>query len=148
MTQEEKFTLLKLQAFTSTDFEQYRERGEGFRQTLSSAVIACLLLPKGWVVGCEFHQEWGGMYPVHLRLAIQSAPTIKIEIISPSHDSPYWYGRVWFEAGESVAWFYSGDVFEPDAIRASLGVLDEYIDAGYNDADALAVALRMGGHVV
>ena len=84
MTQEEKFTLLKLQAFTSTDFEQYRERGEGFRQTLSSAVIACLLLPKGGVVGCEFHQEWGGVYPVHLRLAIQSAPTIKIEIISPS----------------------------------------------------------------
>lgn len=87
MTQEEKFTLLKLQAFTSTDFEQYRERGEGFRQTLSSAVIACLLLPEVWGVDCEFRQEWGGEYPVHLRLNCKMAPTIPIEIVSPSHES-------------------------------------------------------------
>lgn len=148
MTQEEKFTLLKLQAFTSTDFEQYRERGEGFRQTLSSAVIACLLLPEVWGVDCEFRQEWGGEYPVHLRLNSRMAPTIPIEIVSPSHESPYWYGRLWFEGGESVAWFYSDDRFEPDAIRGMLDILAEYIHAGYTQANELAVALRMGGHVV
>jgi hypothetical protein len=41
MTKEEKFTLAKLQAFTATDFEQYRERGEEARLRLSSAVIQC-----------------------------------------------------------------------------------------------------------
>jgi hypothetical protein len=148
MTKEEKLTLSKLRAFISTDFDQYRERGEGFRQTLSSAVIAGLSLPECWDVDYEFRQEWGGEFPVHLRLNCKMAPTIPIEIVSPSHESPYWYGRLWFEGGESVAWFYSGDCFEPDAIRKTLATLAEYIHAGYTQANELAVALRMGGHVV
>ncbi|HEN3637291.1 conjugation system SOS inhibitor PsiB [Yersinia enterocolitica] len=148
MTNEKEFTLLKLQAFTSTDFEQYRERGEEFRQTLSSAVITCLSLPEVWGVDCEFRQEWGGEFPVHLRLNCKMAPTIPIEIVSPCHESSYWYGRLWFEGGESVAWFYSDDRFEPDAIRGMLDILAEYINAGYTQANELAVALRMGGHAV
>ncbi|MGE4687787.1 conjugation system SOS inhibitor PsiB family protein [Yersinia enterocolitica] len=57
---------------------------------------------------------------------------------------------LWFNDGESVAWFYSSDCdcFEPDAIRAALDTLAEYIHAGYTQPNELAVALRLGGHVV
>ncbi|UAN48857.1 hypothetical protein KGP17_27480 (plasmid) [Serratia sp. JSRIV001] len=61
MTKEEKFTLAKLQAFTATDFEQYRERGEEARLRLSSAVIAALGLPDCWQIDCEHRQEWCGV---------------------------------------------------------------------------------------
>lgn len=83
MTKEEQFTLSTLHAFTSTDFEQYRERGEAFRLRLSNAVISCLALPDCWRVDCECRQEWGGQYPVHLHLSHQGAPQVVVELISP-----------------------------------------------------------------
>lgn len=148
MTKLEKFTLAKLQAFTSTDFEQYRERGDEARLRLSSAVIAALGLPDCWEIDCEHRQEWCGLHPVHLRLSHVSAPWVPIDIISPCHESPYWYGRLWFEDAGSVVWFYSADSFNPDAIRAMIARLDEYIRAGYTESNGLAAALRMGGHGV
>jgi hypothetical protein len=148
MTKEEKFTLAKLQAFTASDFEQYRDRGDDARLRLTNAVITALSLPQCWQVDCEQRREWGGLHPVHLRLSHPSAPQVLIEIISPCHESPYWYGRLWFNDGGSVAWFYSADSFDPEAIRAMMNRLDEYIRAGYIEANALAVALRMGGHAV
>lgn len=148
MTKEEKFTLAKLQAFTSTDFEQYRERGDEARLRLSSAVITALSLPDCWLVDCEQRQEWCGLHPVHLRLSHQFAPQVPIDLISPCYDSPYWYGRLWFEGAESVVWFYSADSFDPEAIRVMMSRLDEYIRAGYIEAKELAAALRMGGHAV
>lgn len=146
MTKEEKFTLAKLQAFTSSDFEQYRDRGDDARLRLSHAVISALSLPACWQVDCEQRQEWGGVHPVHLRLSHQSAPRVPIEIVCPCNDSPYWYGRLWFEGGECVAWFYSAEAFSPDAINGMMATVGEYICAGYTQANALAVALCMGGH--
>lgn len=148
MTKEEKFTLAKLQGFTATDFEQYRERGEEARLRLSSAVIRELQFPDCWLVDCEHRQEWCGLHPVHLRLSHQSAQQVPIDIISPCHESPYWYGRLWFERAESVVWLYSSDSFEPEAIRNIMKKLDEYIRAGYTDSNSLAIALRMGGKTV
>lgn len=148
MTKEEKFTLAKLQAFTSTDFEQYRDRGDDARLRLSNAVISALSLPACWQVDCEQRQEWGGVHPVHLRLSHQSSPQVPIDITSPCHDSPYWYGRLWFEGGECVAWFYSAEAFSPEAIKGMMEKVGEYICAGYTQANALAVALRMGGQTV
>lgn len=148
MTKEEKFSLAKLQAFTSNDFEQYRERGEEYRLRLSSAVIAALSLPEYWRVDCEIREEWGGLHPVYLRLYHFEAPSVPIEILSPCYESPYWYGRMQFEAGTCTAWFYSRDGFDTTSILDILRMLDEYIRAGYTEANALAVALRMGGHAV
>lgn len=148
MTKLEKFTLAKLQALTTTDFEQYRERGDEARLRLSSAVIAALSLPDCWQIGCEHRQEWCGVHPVHLRLPHVSAPLVPIDIISPCHESPYWYGRLWFEDAGSVVWFYSADSFNPEAIRVMIARLDEYIRAGYTESNGLAAALRMGGHGV
>lgn len=148
MTKEEKITLAKLQAFTATDFEQYRERGDKARMTLSSAVITELALPDCWQIDCEQRQEWGGVHPVHLRVHHPLASQVPFEILCPCHESPYWYCRLPFEEGTSVAWFYSADSFDPDAIRAVVRRLDEYIRAGYTEANMLAAALRMGGLTV
>ncbi|AHM76669.2 hypothetical protein LC20_06097 (plasmid) [Yersinia hibernica] len=148
MTKEEKFTLAVLQAFTSTDHEQYRERGEEARLRLSNAVASFLALPECWTVDCERRLEWGGVHPVHLRLSHQCAPQVLIDVIGPCHESPYWYGRMWFDGAQSVAWFYSADCFDPSAIKMMLGKINEYICAGYTDANTLAAALRMGGQSV
>ncbi|MFT2798937.1 conjugation system SOS inhibitor PsiB [Serratia sp. N21D137] len=148
MTKEEKFTLSKLQSFTATDFEQYRDRGDEARLRLSSAVITALSLPECWQVDCEQRQEWGGLHPVHLRMSHQSAPQLQFEITGPCNDSPYWYGRLWFDGGECAAWFYSAEAFTPEAINGMMAKVDEYIRAGYTEANKLAVALRMGGNTV
>lgn len=148
MTKEEKFSLATLQRFTATDFEQYRERGDEFRQRLSSAVIAALSLPECWRVDYEHRQEWGGLHPVHLRLCHHSAPQVPIDIIGPCHESPYWYGQLSLEDGTSVARFYSDEGFDPEALWEMMARLDNCIRAGYTEATALMVALHRGGGVV
>lgn len=148
MTKEEKLSLAVLSALTASEHEQYRERGIEARQRMSGAVVSLLALPECWTVDCERRHEWGGVHPVHLRLSHQCAPQVLFDIIGPCHDSPCWYGRLWFDDARSMAWFYSADSFDPEAIRGILRVPDEYIRAGYIAADALAAALRMGGHCV
>lgn len=90
MTQEEKITLNTLQAFTACDFEAYRDRGETFRQRLTGAVLNALQLPDCWRTDCEMRGEWGGAYPVHLRLTRTDAAGLAVELVSPSATSPLW----------------------------------------------------------
>ena len=145
MIREETFTLTKLQSFTATEHEQYRERGEEARLRLSSAAARFLAMPDCWALDCERRYEWGGVHPVHLRLLHQDAPATVIEVVGPCHESPYWYGRLWFDGARSVAWFYSAEAFDPTAIRGMLDIISGYICAGCTEAGTLAAVLRRGG---
>ncbi|WP_336796269.1 conjugation system SOS inhibitor PsiB family protein [Erwinia aphidicola] len=146
MTQEEKFTLNTLQAFTGCDFEAYRNRGEAFRQRLSGAVLNALQLPDSWRTDCEMRGEWGGAYPVHLRLTRAELSGLAVELVSPSEDSPLWCAlltdvRIRSRVPLSVSY-----CFDPAALCATLEKIAEYTRAGFTGAGELVAALRMGGH--
>ncbi|MGK3138003.1 conjugation system SOS inhibitor PsiB family protein [Pantoea trifolii] len=146
MTQEEKFTLNTLQAFTGCDFEAYRNRGEAFRQRLSGAVLNALQLPDSWRTDCEMRGEWGGAYPVHLRLTRADAAGLAVELVSPSADSPQWCAMLTDARTRSRVPLSVSYRFEPATLRTRLEKIAEYTRAGFTGAGELVAALRMGGH--
>ena len=87
MTRDEAFTLTRLQAFSPSDYESYRSRGEEFRQRLSGAVKHALNLSDVWRADCEICGEWGGVFPVHLRLTHRRSKHVTIDILSPGGES-------------------------------------------------------------
>jgi hypothetical protein len=146
MTREEKFTLNTLQTFTGCDFEAYRDRGEAFRQRMSGAVLNALELPGSWRTDCEMRGEWGGAFPVHLRLTRPDVDGLAIELVSPSSGSPVWCAFIddaRTQARERLSVSYQ---FDPDGLRAKLLKITEYTRAGFTGAGELIAALRMGGH--
>ncbi|HBH6890122.1 TPA: hypothetical protein KUM96_004384 [Serratia marcescens] len=146
MTQEEKFTLNTLQAFTGCDFEAYRHRGEAFRQRLSGAVLNALQLPDSWRTDCEMRSEWGGAYPVHLRLTRADVAGLVVELASPSSDSPLWCAVLTDARTRSRVPLNVSYRFEPATLRTRLEKIAEYTRAGFTGAGELVAALRMGGH--
>lgn len=141
MIQEEKFTLNTLQAFTGGDFEAYRNRGEAFRQRLTGAVLNALQLAH-----CEMRGEWGGAYPVHLRLTRADAAGLAVELVSPSADSPMWCAVLTDARTLSRVPLSIGYRFEPSTLRTTLEKIAGYSRAGFTGAGELVAALRMGGH--
>lgn len=146
MTQEEKFTLNTLQAFTACDFEAYRDRGETFRQRLTGAVLNALELPDYWRTDCEMRGEWGGAYPVHLRLTRTDAAGLAVELVSPSATSPLWSMVLNDIRTRSSVRLCVSYWFEPVVISATLKKITEYTRAGFTGAGEMVTALRMGGH--
>ncbi|WP_052206241.1 conjugation system SOS inhibitor PsiB family protein [Pantoea rodasii] len=146
MTQQEKFTLNTLQTFTGCDFEAYRHRGEAFRQRLSGAVLNALQLPDSWRTDCEMRSEWGGAYPVHLRLTRADVAGLVVELVSPSSDSPLWCAVLTDLRTRSRVSLNVSYRFEPATLRTRLEKIAEYTRAGFTGAGELVAALRMGGH--
>lgn len=146
MTQEEKITLNTLQAFTACDFEAYRDRGETFRQRLTGAVLNALQLPDCWRTDCEMRGEWGGAYPVHLRLTRTDAAGLAVELVSPSATSPLWSMVLNDIRTRSSVRLCVSYWFEPVVISATLKKITEYTRAGFTGAGEMVTALRMGGH--
>lgn len=145
MTQEEKFTLNTLQTFTGCDFDAYRNRGEAFRLRLSGAVLTGLQLPDSWRTDCEMRGEWGGVYPVHLRLTRADAAWLAVELVSPSADSPLWCAVLTDARTRSRVSLSVSYHFEPATVRTTLEKIAEYTRAGFTGAGELIAALRMGG---
>lgn len=146
MTQEEKFTLNTLQSFTGCDFEAYRHRGEAFRQRLSGAVLNTLQLPDSWHTDCEMRGEWGGAYPVHLRLTCADVAGLAVELVSPSADSPLWCAMLTDARTRTRVSLSVSYRFEPAMLRTTLEKIAEYTRAGFTCAGELVAALRIGGH--
>ncbi|MDU5783471.1 MAG: conjugation system SOS inhibitor PsiB family protein, partial [Pantoea sp.] len=86
LTRDESVTLQRLKAFTPGDFEAYSARGEEFRRRLCGTVLNALQLSKAWLTDCECRGEWGGVFPVHLRLTHRKNPLVTLDILSPGSE--------------------------------------------------------------
>lgn len=144
MTRDEAFTLTRLQAFSPCDYESYRARGEEFRQRLNGAVMHALNLSDVWHADCESRGEWGGVFPVHLRLTHRKCKHVTIDILSPGSESPFWHGLMWLNPDHTGLYFWNSEDLAVEAIGALLQRIDEMVNAGYVAGD-IACILRRGG---
>lgn len=144
MTRDEVFTLTRLQAFSPCDYESYRARGEEFRQRLSGAVMHALNLSDVWRTDCEIRGEWGGVFPVHLRLTHRRCKHVTIDILSPGGESPFWHGLMWLNPDHTGLYFWNSEQLATDVIGELLLRIDGMVNAGYVAGD-IAGILRRGG---
>lgn len=144
MTRDEAFTLARLKAFSACDYESYRAKGEEFGQKLTGAVMHALNLSDVWRTDCEISGEWGGVFPVHLRLTHRKCKNVTIDIFSRGGESPFWHGLMWLNPGHTGFYFWNSEQLVTRTIRELLRNIDGMVRAGYAASD-IAVALRRGG---
>lgn len=105
-------------------------------------VHSALQLPDSWRMDCEMRGEWGGVYPVHLRLTRADAAGL----VSPSGCSPVWCAVVADTRTRCRLRLYVSDRLEPATLQVILSKIAEYTRAGFTGAGELVAAMRMGGH--
>ncbi|WP_052130864.1 conjugation system SOS inhibitor PsiB family protein [Erwinia typographi] len=144
MGNDEVFTLEGFLRLSAAEFDEYRDRGDEFRQRLNSATLRWLAIPDVWNADCEFRQEWGGQWPVHLRLTHPLCAWLTVEVTSPGGENLCWLLRLCDLRGYCYV-LYSQDVFRPDLLRGLLVRIDTYAQAGLTRPAEIQAAMRLSG---
>jgi len=114
----------------------------------TDSVLQNIELPVAWSVDVPELGEEG-----YLPTCCVLTPASGIRVIFGfgGSDAPYWTLGVLFNAGQSVAWVFVSEDMESASVSSlerEIQRLDEYIHAGYTDADRLAAVLRFTGVAV
>ena len=96
------------------EFECYRERGE--RSILIDSILRLINIPNLWLIEKERRSEFGGLYPLHLRL-VSSDHSFSICILSPGFMSLKWRIVLISDDGTFFRELNSMDVFCPELIN-------------------------------
>ena len=142
LTRDESVTLHCLKAFTPGDFEAYSARGEAFRRRLCGTGLNALQLSKVWLTDCECRGEWGGVFPVHLRLTHRENPLVTLDILSPGSESPFWHRLIGINPDHTGLYVLNTEQFEPETIGQLLTHIEEMVSAGITPAEIVAVLQR------
>ncbi|MCT4709202.1 conjugation system SOS inhibitor PsiB [Enterobacteriaceae bacterium H11S18] len=108
-----------LKAMLPGEFEEWRERGEDFRRTLTHEVMRHLIPPEHWQMNAEYRTEFGGLFPVQCRFSPPDAQWY-LCVCSPGECSPAWLAVLVSDCGSYVRMLSSMEVFSPEAINALL----------------------------
>lgn len=144
MTRDETLTLTRLQQFSPCEYESYCARGEEHRHRLSGAVLNALKLSDNWHTDCESRGEWGGVFPVHLRLTHRRCKYVTIDILSPGGESPFWHGLMWINPDHTGLYFWNNEFLDTIIIRELLQRIDKMVRAGFAAGDIAVVLRRVG----
>ncbi|WP_282808377.1 conjugation system SOS inhibitor PsiB family protein [Hafnia alvei] len=116
-------TLLRkseLDAMSADELEQFVERGQDYRHVLSCSVLNILKVPQGCVVEAEYGSEFGGLYPVTLRIAPEGeSPAVEWYVSSAGTECDGWSACRVDSAGQVTDLYYDTH-FLPDKINALL----------------------------
>lgn len=105
---------------SADELEQFAERGQDFRHLLSCSVLNALKVPEGCIVEAEYGSEFGGLYPVTLRIAPKGkSPEAEWYISSAGAECDGWAICRVNRAGQ-VTDLYFDVHFQPDKINALL----------------------------
>ena len=105
---------------SADELEQFAERGQDYRQLLSCSVLNLLNVPQGCVVEAEYGSEFGGLYPVTLRIAPEGeSPAVEWYVSSAGTECDGWAICRVNRAGQVTDLYYDTH-FLPDKINALL----------------------------
>ncbi len=105
---------------SADELEQFAERGQDYRQLLSCSVLNILNVPQGCIVEAEYGSEFGGLYPVTLRIAPEGeSPAVEWYVSSAGTECDGWSACRVDSAGQVTDLYYDTH-FLPDKINALL----------------------------
>lgn len=142
MTRDEPLTLGRLRAISPCGYESYCARSEEFRQRMTGAILHALKPGDAWRMDCESRSEWGGIFPVHLRLTHRKCKGVTIDILSPGGESPLWHGLMWLVPDHTRFYFWNSELFDPKVIGKLLLRIDEMVRSGSMPGDIAGVIRR------
>lgn len=105
---------------SADELEQFAERGQDYRQLLSCSVLNILNVPQGCIVEAEYGSEFGGLYPVTLRIAPEGeSPAVEWYVSSAGTECDGWSACRVDSAGQVTDLYYDTH-FLSDKINALL----------------------------
>ncbi|MEG5552343.1 conjugation system SOS inhibitor PsiB [Enterobacter wuhouensis] len=136
-----KTDIFNLQEMTSDDFEVCRAAGYSLRRELTHKVMAALTLPENWDMNGEYCSEFGGLFPVQVRLA----PThgiFEMVLCSPGEISDHWLLLMVAGQGKNVVCVRQCEFFDVARLNYALRVADVRHRDGYCPADIIDILAR------
>lgn len=131
-------TNYNLAEMTADDFEIARAAGYSFHRELTHAVMAELTLPDNWDMNGEYGSEFGGLFPVQVRLA----PThgiFEMVLCSPGEISEQWLLLMVSGKGLNVVCVRQCDYLDVAKLNHALFVADYRHRDGFAPSDIISV---------
>ncbi|QXB24161.1 conjugation system SOS inhibitor PsiB [Lelliottia amnigena] len=126
---------------TGHDFETCRAAGYSFRRELTHTVMAALTLPDNWDMNGEYCSEFGGLFPVQVRLA----PThglFEMVLCSPGEISDQWLLLMIAGNGKHVVCVRQCESFDLAKLNYAMFVADVRHRDGYCPADIIDLLMQ------
>lgn len=98
------------------ELEDYRAGGENVRRSLTHAVMHDLNAPPGWTMNGEYRGEFGGFFPVQVRLSTEHEK-FQVAICSPGEVSPAWMVVLLTASGRPFSVVRTIPTFNPSLIN-------------------------------
>lgn len=108
-----------LKTMLPCEYEEWRERGDDFRRTLTHAIMRHLETPEHWQINAEYRTEFGGLFPVQCRFTPPDGQW-HLCVCSPGEISPAWSVLLLSSCGQCVRVLMTTLVFEPHDINVLL----------------------------
>ena len=134
-------TTFTLAQMTADDFEITRAAGYSCRRELTHAVMAALTLPEHWVINGEYGSEFGGLFPVQVRLS-PVHDLFQLVLCSPGEISDQWLLLMVSQKGRRVACVRQSECFDVAQLDHALSVADVRDRDGYAPAEIIAFLTR------
>jgi hypothetical protein len=110
----------ELAAMSADELEQFAERGQDYRLMLSCSVLKALKVPEGCIFEAEYGSEFGGLYPVTVRIAPKGgSAAVEWYVSSAGTECDGWSACRVDSAGQ-VTDLYFDVHFLPDNLNALL----------------------------
>lgn len=110
----------ELDAMSADELEQFAERGQDYRLLLSCSVLKALKVPEGCIFEAEYGSEFGGLYPVTVRIAPKGgSPAVEWYVSSAGTECDGWSVCRVNSAGQVTDLYYERH-FLPDHLNAVL----------------------------
>lgn len=126
----------RLAEMTADDFETTRSAGYSFRREMTHAVMAALKLPDNWDINGEYGSEFGGLFPVQVRLS-PTHDIFQMVLCSPGEISDQWLLLMVSAKGHNVMCVRQFERFDVAKLNYALSVADVRHRDGYIPADII-----------
>lgn len=129
-------TTFTLAQMTADDFETTRAAGYSYRREMTHAVMASLKIPDNWDINGEYGSEFGGLFPVQIRLS----PThglFQMVLCSPGEISDHWLLLMVSKKGRNVVCVRQCLSFDVAKLNHAMSVADVRHRDGYTPADII-----------
>lgn len=126
----------RLADMTADDFETARAAGYSYRREMTHAVMASLKIPDNWDINGEYGSEFGGLFPVQIRLS----PThglFQMVLCSPGEISDHWLLLMVSGKGRNVVCVRQCLSFDVANLNHAMSVADVRHRDGYTPADII-----------
>lgn len=126
---------------TADDFETARSVGYSYRRDLTHTVMTALTIPDKWEISGEYGSEYGGLFPVQVRL-VPTHNMFELVLCSPGEVSDHWLLLMVSGKGRNVVCVRQSEYFDAATLNHAFFVADYHHRDGFTPSEITEILKR------